>query len=888
MQSNSSRNEPVPPKLHARGTHGGRREGSERKKKGKNIVTPNKLASVPPSHSTSSVNQNSNTPVFFAPRGLQGNPERATSTHGVGGSSGMSLFHYQMTAQNFSILTSETYHCLMSEVVEVMDNDEYADIRIESGREIDESVSNNMDDSMEKNARMAEQETIASEVPECSLIHQYLVDYRNGLRKQIDQYGMPKCYKEKQFIVQPPHPVFALHDAASRTAFNPDMLCLRPIFVWLLEYLPGRPDRFKCRCEKKLTMNGYNDNPIARQVHTSSGDFLFTNRYICDSRRRNDPGCGVSYQGSDPHILDQLPRWVQEAFPGRFGPEPFSKMLHELQMLQHSRKEVMYLSAAASLGLSGAQVPQFPSFEDQMSYAGSSPSVWYLKCIWTDYHAAIMKAMARLKSEPIFSALFSLVNEWEEIRTQAMGLTKGFSVLPEMFKQVQQGLEEHGHQPTNIYYCDNPSAERDFHERVMESLKRDIVHISRTGSATMDNSLQYPDFKLSSTTVVEFYSDFMLMNNACETILEQVEALAPAETLVAALSISKTMQKSLYSIQLWIAEKIFVFEISHLTPVKIPPCLRSVLTSSRIIKLGHGILESILCIAAFLDMPDLKSIASHDGPFLDLGRLAKVKGVIQDAYVSLDSLTRAVLKKALPQISDISLPASLLGSSHWSRTSALHVDVMWQTYLSLIQCKSVGLRLHPSETHPGQLVTLAAACKEVAEGIILDHDGKVDVIMDENGNTTQLKITPAYTLVQINKVLVPGAILAKHKQTVQWIFEHGQKAVVQTRTLCSRSAIPPLPIDSVSSSILGIPAPTSSAEPESIMTIGPSQSLLDQSLTVSDEDDLQEDPSTSPDSNEDKDDEDDTEDESIHTLDDNDDVCEVLRSLVLHILTESV
>ncbi|KAJ3830941.1 hypothetical protein F5878DRAFT_668137 [Lentinula raphanica] len=312
-----------------------------------------------------------------------------------------------------STITGENYRRLINEVEEVMDNDEYADIRIETGREVDESISDDTDDSMEKNARIAEQETIASELPERSVIHQHLVDYRNSLRKQLEQYGMPKCYKERQFIVHPPHPVFALHDAASRTAFNPNTLCLRPIFVWLPEYLPGRPDRFKCRCGGNLTMNGYNDNPIARQVHTSSGVdyFLFTNRYICDARRRNSPGCGTSYQGSDPHILDQLPRWVQEAFPaylttrgavdklvidqmkpcfaGRFGPEPFSKMLHELQMLQHSRREVMYLSAAATFGLSGSQVPRFPSFDDQMSYAGHSPSVWYLKCIWTDYHAAV-------------------------------------------------------------------------------------------------------------------------------------------------------------------------------------------------------------------------------------------------------------------------------------------------------------------------------------------------------------------------------------------------------------------------------------------------------------------------------------------------------------------
>lgn len=64
--------------------------------------------------------------------------------------------------------------------------------------------------------------------------------------------------------------------------------------------------------------------------------------------------------------------------------------------------------------------------------------------------------MARIKGESIFPALFSLVNEMEEIRTQAFALTKGFSILPGVFEGVSNGLKEHGHPATSIYACDNP------------------------------------------------------------------------------------------------------------------------------------------------------------------------------------------------------------------------------------------------------------------------------------------------------------------------------------------------------------------------------------------------------------------------------------------------
>jgi len=57
----------------------------------------------------------------------------------------------------------------------------------------------------------------------------------------------------------------------------------------------------------------YNDNPIARRVRSlPTNYFLLTNRFLCKS------GCGRTWQGTDPHILAQLPRFVSAAFPGEF------------------------------------------------------------------------------------------------------------------------------------------------------------------------------------------------------------------------------------------------------------------------------------------------------------------------------------------------------------------------------------------------------------------------------------------------------------------------------------------------------------------------------------------------------------------------------------------
>lgn len=64
---------------------------------------------------------------------------------------------------------------------------------------------------------------------------------------------------------------------------------------------------------------GYPDKPIARRIrHTPDDYFLFTNRFWCDSDCAINPGCGQSFLGTDPLIVAQLPRFVQEAFPGMY------------------------------------------------------------------------------------------------------------------------------------------------------------------------------------------------------------------------------------------------------------------------------------------------------------------------------------------------------------------------------------------------------------------------------------------------------------------------------------------------------------------------------------------------------------------------------------------
>jgi hypothetical protein len=111
-------------------------------------------------------------------------------------------------------------------------------------------------------------------------------------------------------------------------------------------------------------------------------------------------------------------------FATRFGPSPFADMTSELQHSHHAELELMYYEAARSLGLHGSSIPSFSSFGDPLRYAGSSPSVHYLKAMFVDWLIAhrifIERAQASLpanvmKVDHTFDVCHSLISSCLEI-----------------------------------------------------------------------------------------------------------------------------------------------------------------------------------------------------------------------------------------------------------------------------------------------------------------------------------------------------------------------------------------------------------------------------------------------------------------------------------------
>ncbi|KAK6985101.1 hypothetical protein R3P38DRAFT_3450499 [Favolaschia claudopus] len=679
---------------------------------------------------------------------------------------------------------------LNSEFEFITENDEHADITA-GDCNIDESLINEALDHIRSDAGGAEAGIGADETVVDSEIQKQLVKLKARLDREIKVHNMPLCYVQGSFYDRPPHPVFALHNGMKGDGLDPRDLYLRDVFIWLPYLLPGSPERFICTCGGALSRNGFNDDPIARRVrHIPDDFFLFTNRFICDDRRLNEPGCGKSWQGTDPHVLAQLPRQVQVAFPAyisprgaisklmirlmrnsfshRHGAAPFAEMVAEVQYLSHADNELMYTAAANSYGQTGLQ--QFSAFDDPKGYAGSPPSAPYLKGLFTDVVSAhrifierdtatkpltiakadhtfdVLKHMGGVKGERVFTAAYTCMNEFEEARGHSIVYSKSLEHVEDMYEYMFQGLKASQNPPTQILYTDSPQGERSFHERINTAMTLNVVPVTEW--------TDLPAFAVQPNIATVLVSDSIQIEDAANEILQDFFGhSSPSQLYLVALAI-KSEQSPNAEQDIYIQGKIHLQTISQ----------------------------------AFSIQDIEASLAGKNPSILDLAKYAKLKGRVDSPLASLHDLAGAILHKSF------SIPAP---AAPWvapsSQLMSAELECLWEIYVTLSKLDSVGLRLHQTQAETnGQLVTLVQACKPVAEGSIVgQHEGYLNAVMDDEGNTKRINISRSRSLIKISKVLVPGAIHALHKQTMEWIMAHGSFAVVTTSQLHSRSETPP-------------------------------------------------------------------------------------------------
>ncbi|KAJ6490305.1 hypothetical protein C8R47DRAFT_1273319 [Mycena vitilis] len=519
-------------------------------------------------------------------------------------------------------------------------------------------------------------------------------------------------------------------------------------------------------------------------------------------------------------------------FASRLGPAPFSELVSEVQHRCHAEGELMYLGAAKFYQRTGGQ--QFSAFSDPKGYAGSPPSVPYLKALFTDYMSAyrvyierdiatlpgtilkldhtfdFLKYICGMKGEKIFTAAYTGVNEFEEVRGHSLTSSKSLAFVQDLLERIQQSLRASNHLPTQIIYTDSPQAERPFHESINQFLLQNVQPVT--------DWTDLPRFERTPLIPTALISDsFSIEQKASEILADALHGISLSQLYLVAVSI-KTEQRTnqplrVDIIQLRTKESVYAFKVSALTSRSdFLPSLRAILTNPSIVKIGCSIRDTLQTISDVFGLPELgQLVKSRNPPILDLGKYAKLKGVLDDASVSLHALTGTVLERSfiIPPFTPYPWAADISPGN--AEFLFAETDCLWQIFISLRHRDSLGLPLLAIQAaKDGQLVTLMQSCKPIAEGLIVGHHpGYLDAVMDMAGNTKRLNVSLTRSLIVIDKVLVPGAIHSLHGQTIEWIFNHGARAVVTTSQLHTRGQISPAVVNAVARAF-AVPAPASS------------------------------------------------------------------------------
>lgn len=122
--------------------------------------------------------------------------------------------------------------------------------------------------------------------------------------------------------------------------------------------------------------------------------------------------------------------------------------------------------------------------------------------------------MAKVNGVEVFVGIYTVVNEYGEIRGQALTPTKGYSHVTQTLTGISKSLAKYGHSPVKYFYTDNAKAERTFLERVIPSLRDDVEPINIAAYA------QLPLFEIPPTVQVIELSDFYMMGVLSDSICE--------------------------------------------------------------------------------------------------------------------------------------------------------------------------------------------------------------------------------------------------------------------------------------------------------------------------------------------------------------------------------
>jgi len=295
----------------------------------------------------------------------------------------------------------------------------------------------------------------------------------------------------------------------------------------------------KCpNCSSRLHRHGF--TRPRRVVDLQYVFYIIGQRHRCPQCRNTKTNeHSVTFNSWDPRIVQRLPHALAAEFPAwlshrnaiadsvlalmrtcfqyGMGSKQFSNCLGVLHQRHFDTIHAQYLDGILSRKGDSDQSTSyqpFGTFEDPQRYCGFVPSSKWLhgmydKLIEThgtqidqktamcsgeicaiDHSHKITKQIVKLNGETVFSATLTVTNEFGEVRILAFVATKSHAQFESALLKMKASLEMFGHKQPQIFYTDNPVADKQFLERIFPSLTENVVPVEKYPRL---KSLKLPD-----------------------------------------------------------------------------------------------------------------------------------------------------------------------------------------------------------------------------------------------------------------------------------------------------------------------------------------------------------------------------------------------------------
>ncbi|GAA5803691.1 hypothetical protein HPULCUR_009174 [Helicostylum pulchrum] len=530
--------------------------------------------------------------------------------------------------------------------------------------------------------------------------------------------------------------------------------------------------------------------------------------------------CRTTFSGCDQDIVKQLNPGHQRAFPAILthksgiskdlcnvmrplfqhgvGPHRLSKVIRILHTQRFDELQFVYYNGindfkpnVASQLLNGAEsqtFDQFSNFSDRMKYNGYTPSSNYLSYVYSslvaeyrifidqhtsqldgiilklDHSFKIIKRMGKFNDVSTFNGLFTVLNEYGEIRMQLLVPAKGHSCLIPSFNNMMNSYRKYNLDMPQVAYTDNVTGDRKFLEEVIPSLTENVLHVAPSQAELIDRNSPYNRFPVAiipSGVNVTVFSTKDDINAACDTILEMVRDnnselcvgfdIEWTPSFVYPIGVRARLTGSpipVALVQIYFDTSIYLFRTFSFSATTFPEKLRDIIECKRIMKVGRQIGGDLTKFAQYgiINCPNQ----------LDIGTLCYDKEVATRRNYSLQRICGEVLMLNLLKPADVrksNWEMDTLSPEH-VQYAAVDAYISLRVYKKLKDLETVKKPV-TSRTPPGTFVASYASSADKVFPAALGY--LRDILRIFRGKNECL------IGMEVVKVLIPGTLLNRYK-----------------------------------------------------------------------------------------------------------------------------